>query len=280
MNLKGHKASPGYAIGKAFWLKKFVPILDDKIKLSKQNEIQIFTDALKRSQTDLELLQNGAAKESFEILDAHLMLLNDPEVIDKTIDYIESKNISAAKAYYDVIEEFKSFFASLEDDYIKQRVLDLNDISNRVLFYIEKPNDFYASIKVLEPSILVTDDLTPSEILSLDKTKILAFVTSAGASNSHTAILARSLEIPALVGVGDSLKNIKSGQKILLDSVVGTLSYDISVTDESLFLKNKAEFEKNNLELRKFKGQMSQTKDHIQIMLSANISGPQDLSTF
>lgn len=280
MNLKGHKASPGYATGPAIWLNKFQPALVSEIKVSVSSELTDFSQALKKTRIDLENLKLHANEESQEILEAHLMLLDDPEVSDKTKDYIENKKISASRAYHDVIDEFKALFSSMEDDYLRQRILDVEDISQRVLFYIENPLGSFGKIQVDGPSILLAEDLTPSEILSLDKKWILGIATSLGASNSHTAILARSMDIPTLVGMGSDLRVIQEGQTVYLDSISGLIFYQATEMEISDFSKRRTDFEKQNLSYLSLKGQKSLTQDQVEILLSANISGPQDLPSF
>lgn len=280
MNLKGLRASSGFAMGPAIWLKKFRPTLSNEIKDSVAVEMADFAKALKRARVDLENLKKDATKESLEILEAHLMLLEDPEVFDKTNEYIQNKKISASRAYFSVIEEFKALFSTMEDDYLKQRILDIDDISQRVLFYIENPAGFFGKVHVNRPSILLAEDLTPSEILSLDKKWILGIATSLGASNSHTSILARSMDIPTLVGIGSDLGSIQDGQQVFVDSLLGAFFYRATESEIADFSKRKIEFEKQNLKYEKLKGQKSLTQDQTEILLSANISGPQDLISF
>lgn len=277
MKLSGQSASPGYAHGPAFWVQGFKPSLTGARKASIDEELQAFQRARKTARADLENLQRNAAAESAEILEAHLMLLDDPEVIERTETAVRETPQTAAQAYAAVIAEFKAMFAGLADAYLRQRALDLADISDRVLFYIENPAQKYGQIHLEADSILLAEELTPSQMLTLDRRKVLGIVTSGGGSNSHTAILARSMEIPAVAGIGPSLTEIQSGQSIYLNAAKGELLLSDEESEIARLREEQTLFEQRAQALARLRGLPSETTDGTAVTLAANIAGPQDL---
>lgn len=284
LSFHGQKASPGLSFGPVYFLdhldfKKEMSDVFNK-KFEPTTEIILFEKAIARALEDLQRLKEQMINSNptkMEILEAHESLIDDPEVKEQTIKKITDEKKFAVLAYGEVISSFKELFANLEDAYLQQRVLDLEDISKRVLFYILHPQGSYSQIKLNEPSIIVAQDLTPSEILSLDKSKVLGMVLIDGSAQSHTAILARSMEIPCIVGVHDLTKYDKSSlQNLILDANKAQLLINPNESDLSTFkevLKKEQELKKY---LSGFKGQPTKTSKGNPIPLGANISGPQD----
>ena len=198
----GQKASSGFAVGPAYILKSNSSSTPRNISSGNQSEIDFFKKALARAKNDLQLLQTAASaknnSQSSEILSAHITLLEDPEAYAMTLSQIEN-GASAQFAYFTVIEEFRQMFLEVQDELIRQRAIDLKDICDRVLFYLQNPTENFPDLKLQSPVIIIAEDLTPSQIFSVDKSNLLGFVTVEGGTTSHTAILARSLEIPAIV---------------------------------------------------------------------------------
>lgn len=279
----GQMASMGFSYGPALVLKNERVQLTHKKSLPASDEVTLFRDAIKKASADLEGLKERSSKQgksqSVEILDAHLVLLGDPEVEEQTLGKINSGS-SAEESYYSVIEEFRKMFLNLEDDYLKQRALDLQDIRERVLFYIQHPKENFPDLNVQNPVIIIAKDLTPSQILSIEKSKLLGFVTIEGGSTSHTAILARSLEVPALVGMSDDILKISSGHQVALNGETGHLLVNPTEDSRKNFLSLKAKYDEKVLENSRLKGQASETLDKHQLTLASNISGPQDLDSF
>lgn len=279
----GQTASAGFAFGPVLILKNKKISSTAKKSEGPEKETALFHQAIKKSKLDMvcmkELSQAKNKVQSVEILDAHLMLLEDPEAVDQTLAKIQS-GLSAEVAYFSVIEEFRKMFLQVEDELIRHRAVDLQDISERVLFYLQKPNESFPDLHLQKPTILVADDLTPSQIFGLDKSKLLGFVTVQGSGTSHTAILARSLEIPAIVGADRNILELLTDDEVGLDSESGQLIAGVSATEKSDFLIKKTVFEKKIAGFVAFKGQPSKTVDNFHITLAANISGPQDLESF
>lgn len=286
----GQKASAGFALGQALILKNDRTQFGQLSKESsrKKNgevgfEARLFNQALNIAATDLKKLKESAEQQnktlSVEVLGAHLMLLEDPEAMEQTLEKIQ-QGLSAESAYFSVIEEFRQMFLQVEDELIRQRAVDLHDIRQRVIFYIQQPDEKFPDLNLDSPAIVIARDLTPSQILSMDKDKLLGFVTVEGGVTSHTAILARSLEIPALVGVDEEILTLSSGVEVGLNAELGQLFMGANSDDKAQFLKMKKVFEQKALQNEQLKGQISKTTDGVVVVLAANISGPQDLESF
>ncbi len=279
----GQTASAGFAFGPVLILKNKKISSTAKKSEGPEKETALFQQALKKSRLDLicmkEISQAKNKVQSVEILDAHLMLLEDPEAVDQTLAKIQS-GISAEVSYYSVIEEFRKMFLQVEDELIRHRAVDLQDICERVLFYLQKPTENFPDLHLNKPTILIADDLTPSQIFGLDKSRLLGFVTVQGSGTSHTAILARSLEIPAIVGADRNILELQTDEEVGLNSESGQLIAGTNAVEKSDFLQKKIVFEKKIAGFAAFKGQPSKTVDNFHLTLAANISGPQDLESF
>lgn len=247
-------------------------------KGSSEEEQERFNFAVQKSKLDVEALIKKSSGPSLEILEAHLMLLEDPELLDQTNFKIES-GYSAQEGYNSVVLEFKKLFNSVEDAYIKQRVHDLDDISKRVLFYIQSPSDSFQQVVLDQPSIIFADELNPSELLSLDRRNLLGVVLSHGSAQSHTSILCRSLEVPSIVKSEIDLNKIKSGCIAYLDANHGQIFINPSDTIISELEYKRSLFEEEKKELVKLKGVQTKTLSGKLCPLGANISGPQDIKS-
>ena len=275
---RGDKASSGYASGSVKWLAHFKPLLEKTSSLSAKLEKDLFQQAVQKAVGDLQELRSRAEGEAAEVLEAHLMLLEDPEVFDRTNEQIQN-GLSAAWSYHEIISEYKKMFLEMNDPYVQQRALDLDDISRRVLFYIENPSQKYASEELEKPSVILAEEVTPSQMMGFDRSKVLGLITVSGGAQSHTAILARSMEIPAIMGVGNDLHRLKNGDPIFVEADEGLIFDSNEIELVKNYLQKKKEFEEQKLQFEKLKGLPSITRDGKKLMLSANISGPQDIES-
>ncbi len=278
---KGTSVSKGIARGPLFFKHAF----SDKTEIQKigniQEEKHRFQKAIDLARVDLNTLiqkMGTSGSEGQEVIEAHLQLLEDPEVLDQVEAKISESN-SASDAYSAVVQIFRDLFAGLDDEYMKLRVHDLDDVSKRVLFYIANPSQAYENIILNQPSILISDDLSPSQLLSLDKSKVLGVVLKHGSTQSHTSILCRSLEIPCLVRTPIDLANPTSATIGFLDSISGDFylnpDHQIEVTLEN---KRKHYLEELKL-LESYRTMATITKSGQAVPLGANISGPQDIDS-
>lgn len=279
----GQVASNGFALGSALVLRSVEVKPRDQASRGAAAETQAFDQALARATSDLQRMRSSAeaAKktQSVEILDAHLILLEDPEAGDQSRERIQSGQ-SAERAYYDVIEEFRQMFLQIEDEVIRHRAVDLHDLRTRVMFYLQNPDANFPDLELNTPTILIARDLTPSQILGVRRENLLGFLTVEGGSTSHTAILARSLEIPAVVGADTSVLQLQTGVEVALDGEKGQLLAGLTAESKQQFLKQKEKYESKLNEQARFHGQPSVTSDGKKLTLAANIAGPHDLNSF
>ena len=215
-----------------------------------------------------------AGEESAQIFDIHRMMLDDRDYNDSVINIIETQLVNAEYAVSVTSENFAGMFSSMDDEYMQARSADVKDISDRIIRNLIGEN--YSSPEISEPCIICADDLTPSETLNMDKSRILAFATKHGSSTSHTAILARTMNIPAVVGL-DGISEELDGKFAAIDGYTGRLY--IEPNEETLaLLTNKQEQDKiQKAILEQLKGKDNVTSDGRRIDIFANIGGPQDV---
>ena len=279
MEITGKSVFSGIAIGKlAIFQNGDNPVKREKITDSRA-EIQRFTDAKEEAKVQLAALYEKALKEVGEvnaaIFEVHQMMLDDLDYIEAITNMIESQEVNAEYAVATTGDNFSAMFAAMDDDYMKARAADVKDISNRVITILQ--GNQTGGMDSDEPVILLANDLAPSETVQLDKSKVLSFVTRHGSTNSHTAILARTMNIPALIGI-DYTEDAE-GKLGIVDGYEGKLIIDppASVLEEYRARK-EADEEKKRL-LMELKGKEDDTLDGKQIKLYANIGSVSDVAT-
>lgn len=233
-----------------------------------------FEEAKTASFTQLGEIYEKALKEVGEahaaIFEIHQMMLDDEDYLDSVYNIIESQSVNAEYAVAVTADNFAEMFASMDDEYMKARSADVRDISNRIIGNLlgEISDNSSESEKV----IICASDLAPSETVSLDKEKVLAFVTAHGSSNSHTAILARNMNIPAVIGAGDEfLASIKDGDEAIVDGFTGEIFVNPDDETRGRLLKKQADDEKQKALLQELKGKENVTLDGKKINIYANI---------
>ena len=235
--------------------------------------------ALKASQEQLQKLYDKAVKEvgeaSAAIFEVHQMMLEDEDYLEAIQNMIRTEQVNAEYAVAVTGDNFAEMFASMDDDYMKARSADIKDISERLVRNLSGQGD--VDLSSIEPSVIVADDLSPSETVQMDKDKILAFVTVHGSTNSHTAILARMMNIPALIGVKMDLEELQTGMTAVVDGFGGKVTFE---PDEELKAQTEArmqdEEEKLKL-LQELKGKENITLDGRKINIYANIGSVGDI---
>ena len=184
--------------------------------------------AREKAKEQLQVLYDKAVKEvgesSAAIFEVHQMMLDDDDYLDSIQNMIQSELVNAEYAVAMTGDNFSEMFANMDDDYMKARAADVKDISNRVIRILEGREE--VDMSSMDPAIIVADDLSPSETVQMDKEKILGFVTVHGSTNSHTAILARMMNIPALIGVPMDLGQIRTGMTAVVDGFEGTVTFE------------------------------------------------------
>ena len=276
---QGKSVYKGIAMGPVVVLKKN----DYQVKRTRiedaETEAARVDVALKASQEQLQKLYDKAVKEvgeaSAAIFEVHQMMLEDEDYLEAIQNMIRTEQVNAEYAVAVTGDNFAEMFASMDDDYMKARSADIKDISERLVRNLSGQGD--VDLSSIEPSVIVADDLSPSETVQMDKDKILAFVTVHGSTNSHTAILARMMNIPALIGVKMDLEELQTGMTAVVDGFGGKVTFE---PDEELKAQTEArmqdEEEKLKL-LQELKGKENITLDGRKINIYANIGSVGDI---
>ena len=279
--LHGIAASDGIAIAKVYTLTE--PDLNFK-KISVEdtdNEILRLEKALEVSTKEIELIKETALKnlgeEEAQVFEAHLMVLSDPELVGQVKDAITSQKVNAEHALKEVSDMFISIFAGMEDNpYMQERAADIRDVSKRILANL-------LGVKIPSPAtikdevVVVAGDLTPSDTAQLNRQYVKAFVTDIGGRTSHSAIMARSLEIPAIVGTKEITSLAKDGDLIIIDGLSGDVFLNPSEEVVAEYRAKAEAFAAQQAEWEKLKDADTFTKDGHQVELAANIGTPKDL---
>jgi phosphoenolpyruvate-protein phosphotransferase (PTS system enzyme I) len=271
---KGLIASKGFAIGKVYVFKKDEIIINHEISEDVETSLLELNMAIEKSENDLKKLVQTSSHG--DIFDAHLSILQDIELYDFSQKIIKEEKKTAAYAYQKATNHYIKMFEDIEDEYFKERALDIKDIQYRVLCYLLNiPLKDLSSID--EPSIIVAYDLTPSDTSSLDLNVIQGIVTETGGLTSHTAIMARSLDIPTIVGAKGTLEQVKDGDMLIIDAIDHHIyiNPDENTLDNyKLKLKN---FIKQKQQLESLKDKNAQTTDGHIVKLYANIGSSKDI---
>lgn len=279
--LQGIAASDGIAIAKVYTLTEPDLTVTKVTVEDSEKEASRLDDALAASIKDVELIKETALKnlgeEEAQVFDAHLMVLSDPELIGQVKDSITSNKVNAESALKEVTDMFISIFAGMEDNpYMQERAADIRDVSKRVLAHL-------LGVKIPSPAtikdevIIVAADLTPSDTAQLNRQYVKAFVTDIGGRTSHSAIMARSLEIPAIVGTKEVTSIAKDGDIIIVDGLSGDVFLNPSEEVIAEYRAKAEAFAAQQAEWEKLKDSKTYTKDGHQVELAANIGTPKDL---
>ncbi|HDS2061423.1 TPA: phosphoenolpyruvate--protein phosphotransferase [Staphylococcus aureus] len=279
--IKGIAASDGVAIAKAYLLVEPDLTFDKNEKVTDvEGEVAKFNNAIEASKVELTKIRNNAevqlGADKAAIFDAHLLVLDDPELIQPIQDKIKNENANAASALTDVTTQFVTIFESMDNEYMKERAADIRDVSKRVLSHIlgvELPNPSMID----ESVVIVGNDLTPSDTAQLNKEFVQGFATNIGGRTSHSAIMSRSLEIPAIVGTKSITQEAKQGDVIIVDGLNGDVIVN-PTEDELIAYQDKRErYFADKKELQKLRDADTVTVDGVHAELAANIGTPNDL---
>ena len=272
--LKGIAASLGFAIGSVFLYERQEIHIEECQDKDVNAEWQRFVDALKTAKEQIthiyEHVKNESGEDHAEIFSAQLMILDDPDLLDLVKRVLEEKENNIESALYEAIEQFAMTMEMLDDEYLKARALDIRDVGNRILRILlgiaESPTE-----GLTEPSVILADDLTPSDTVLIDKNMILGFCIAKGGATSHTAILARGLGIPAVVGAGDEILHIKNGEKIVVDGSEGFVFINPSNEIVKQYTEKQNHFNQVMKESRSKSHEPAITLDGHQVEVVANI---------
>jgi phosphotransferase system enzyme I (PtsI) len=280
LELKGIGASAGIAIAKAYRLEEPDLTVSKKEVADKTAEVLRFDEAIQKSKSELLKIKEHAFRElgadKAEIFEAHILVLSDPELLNPVKDKISSEAVNAEFAMKETADMFVSMFESMDNEYMKERAADIRDVTKRVIGHllgVEIPNPSMISEEV----IIIAEDLTPSDTAQLNRQYVLGFTTDIGGRTSHSAIMARSMEIPAVVGTKTATADIKNGDIVIVDGIDGDVIVNPSEDVIAGFEKKKAQYEVQKAEWAKLVNEETVTKDGQHVELAANIGTPDDV---
>lgn len=279
LRLSGKIVFRGIAMGPAVVLKKKDETVERQKIEDVDHETARFEEAKAASKEQLRKLYEKAVEEVGEtnaaVFEVHQMMLDDAAYTDAVLQMIRTECINAEFAVAVTGHDLSEVFANMEDDLMRARAADIKDISDRLIRNLNGGGEI--GLAAMEPSIIVADDLTPSETVQMDKEKILALVTVHGSADSHTAILARTMDIPALIGVPMDLEQVHTGMTVIADGIRGEVIFDPTLEAvERAEGQIKEEQERQEL-LQEMKGKETVTRDGRRVYLYANIGGVEDL---
>lgn len=275
--LKGIAASDGVAIGKILLLEKEEPVIAKRT--IEDNEIDsqknMLLDALAKSKAQLESIKSNAGETMAEILDAHIMILEDTELIDAINMKIELEKQDAISSTDETIAFFADLFKNMDNEYMKERAADMIDIGYRIVMNM-LGKEIPSLMALEEPVIIVSHDITPSDTAQMKKDMVLGFLTNIGGRTSHSAIMARSLEIPAILGLSDITTKVKNGDIVCFDGEEGIVYLNPDSETINKYNSKSQELSKEKEMLSTLKNQKSESTDGHHIEIAANIGSPED----
>ncbi|WP_088809476.1 MULTISPECIES: phosphoenolpyruvate--protein phosphotransferase [Listeria] len=278
--LKGIAASDGIAIAKAYLLVEPDLSFGKSEVADAESEVKRFQSAVDVSKSELTKIREQAAKslgeDKAQIFDAHLLVLNDPELVGPIEESIKSTKTNAEAALQETTDMFISMFESMDNEYMRERAADIRDVRKRVLSHllgVTIPNPALIDEEV----VVVASDLTPSDTAQLDRNFVKGFVTDIGGRTSHSAIMARSLEIPAVVGTKEVTADTAEGELIIIDGLEGNVIVNPTEEQVAHYKKVQSDFAAQKAEWEKLKNEETVSKDGKHVELAANIGTPNDL---
>ncbi|HKM23538.1 MAG TPA: phosphoenolpyruvate--protein phosphotransferase [Erysipelothrix sp.] len=277
--IKGIAASSGIAVSKVFKLQHPVLKIEKKDSVAAE-EVEKLVAGIEQTKADITAIKNNAvgklADEDLAIFDAHLMVVEDPEFLDQIKDMINNDSVNASYAVEQVGNMFIGMFESMEDEYFRERAADIKDVTYRLKCHLEGliiPD----LTTISEEVVIVAEDLTPSDTAQLDRQFVKGFATEIGGRTSHSAIMARSLEIPAVVGAGAMLEDVVHGQDIILDAIAGEIIFNPTAEQKEEYTAKQAAFLAHKESLLVLKDAKSVTLDGREVELAGNIGTPGDV---
>ncbi|MBU8573002.1 phosphoenolpyruvate--protein phosphotransferase [Bacillus pumilus] len=278
--LKGIGASAGVAIAKAYRLEEPDLTVHQKDINDPETEVKRFEEAIHVSKQELEAIKKHALKElgqdKADIFSAHLLVLSDPELLNPVKDKINSDKVNAEFALKETATMFVTMFEAMDNEYMKERAADIRDVTKRVtghLLGVDIPNPSMISEEV----VIIAEDLTPSDTAQLNRQFVKGFATDIGGRTSHSAIMARSMEIPAVVGTKEATKTVKNNDLIIVDGISGDVIIQPSEDEVKAYQKKHEDYLAKKVEWAKLVDQPTVTKDGVHVELAANIGTPEDV---
>jgi phosphoenolpyruvate-protein phosphotransferase (PTS system enzyme I) len=278
--ISGIAASAGIAIAKAFVLQNPELTIEKKSVEDSAQEIDRFQAALEKSKEELKVIKEKANEELGEdkaaIFAAHLLVLSDPELVDAVKQKIESEKVNAESAMNDVSSMFIDMFEQMDNEYMKERAADIRDVSKRVLAHLLDVQ-FATPASISEEVVILAEDLTPSDTAQLNRKFVKGFATDIGGRTSHSAIMSRSMEIPAVVGTKTITEKVENGVMIIIDGLDGQVIIDPTQDEIATYEEKQKQYQNQKEEWAKLVNEKTISSDKVQVELAANIGTPADV---
>lgn len=278
--VKGIEASPGIAIGQIFLYQEKELVIDEKRKCDSDCEKERLLNGREKSKEQLLKIREKTAEKLGEdkaaIFDGHITLLEDEDLFDEVVDIIEDEEICAEAALQRGIDDYCEMLANLEDEYLRERAADLRDIGKRWLYNT-------AGVEILDlgslppNTVIAAKDLTPSDTAQIDLQNVVAFITEIGGKTAHSSIMARSLELPAVVGTGNICSLVKSGDNVIVDALKGDIIINPTEEEITKYQERRANFFAEKELLKQLKDKEAISKDGVKVGAWANIGSPKDI---
>ena len=283
--LKGVAAAPGIAAGFAFILGKQDFIVPPRAIMEKEIPIEIarFEEALIKTREEILTIQKKMTADfnglHAQIFDAHLLVLEDRTFIEEVIKRIKEEKLSAEYIFFEVLKKYMKIFSNIEDEYLRERVGDINDVGRRILKNLMDENKLHELDHLTEELIIVSHDLSPSDTASMYNKNILAFVTDMGGRTSHTAIMAKSLGVPAVVGLKDATLRINNQDYIIVDGRKGLLILNPTSETKALYKIEQTRIREFRDQFKDLRDLPSETLDGRKVEIFANLELPEEIPT-
>jgi len=284
LRLEGIPAAPGIVIGTVFIVSSDTTKVSE-VTLSRDrvsDEIQKFHRAVELTRQELSEIQVKAkqkiGQQGEDIFDVHQLILDDKVISDQVIQRIQEERKNADFIYSDVLRKYQQSLETVDNDYFRGRLTDINDVKRRLISNIQGKNN-HVTYHLKEPAVIVAHDLTPSDTVLLDRRKVLAFATDKGGKTSHAAIMARSLEIPSVVGLKEISCQAQNGDTIIVDGLNGIVIVRPSSALMNKYLKLRSQYHELTKELSKIRNLPGRTLDGKDVELSANLEFADEINS-
>ena len=282
--LSGIAASHGIVIGKAYSLSVDIPKIDERHITPEEVSLEIekFKKAIEITRNELKNIQHQAkqkiGKEGDNIFNVHQLLLDDKIINEETINQIQSEQKNADFIYKRIVQKFQKSLENVDSEYFRGRVADIKDVKRRLIKNIQGRNSFRLN-NLTNPAIIVSHDLTPSDTILLDRQKVLAFATNLGGRTSHAAIMARSLEIPSVVGLKKITDLVETGDTLIIDGNEGIAIINPTTATLNKYLKYREQYHEVTRKLSKIRDLPGRTLDGKDVELSANLEFTNEINS-
>jgi phosphotransferase system enzyme I (PtsI) len=281
IKISGIAASAGIAVAKAFILKHPDYTITKTAASDVNSELAKLENALETSKGELKRIKERTLAElgekKAEIFESHLLILDDPELISPVMDKIREEAVNADYALQEVANQFIEMFENMKSSYLQERAADMRDVTKRVLNHLLGIS-YVSPAEISEEVIVIAEDLTPSDTAQLNRKYVKGFTTNIGGRTSHSAIMARSLEIPAVVGTKNVMSEVKAGDLVIVDGLSGDVLVNPSEAEVAVYISKQKEYDLQIAEWKKLRAEPTVSADGKHVELAANIGTPNDVA--